>query len=133
MNARFNMLLIIFMVFTISLYAQQSDKVINDIGNAVKKADASGIAAKFNTTVDLDIGNIDGNYSKKQAEVIVKDFFERNPVKSFSVNHQGSSNDGSIYIIGTYHSKNSKVYRVYILLKKTGNDLLIHQLQFDAD
>ena len=75
---------------------------------------------------------VNGSYSKTQAEIIIRDFFKNIPVKSFTLNHQGSSDDGSKYIIGTYKTSSTE-YRVYILLKKLKDKLLIHQLQFEED
>ena len=105
----------------------------NQIVSAVRNADAAGLAKYFNSTVDLELGNSDGNYSKKQAEIILKDFFQKNPVQSFSINHEGSSNDGSKYMIGSCVGKNKKKFRVYILLKNKNDGLLITQLQFEEE
>jgi len=115
------------------LQAQQGDQVISSIHNAIKTASADGLAAFFHTTVDLELGDTDGNFSKNQAEMIVKDFFAKNPVKSFTVKHQGSSDDGSKYSIGLYVSKSNQEFRVYILLKQSPDGLRINQLQFEEE
>ena len=111
----------------------QVASVSNSIISSIQNADATGLAGYFNSTVDLEIGNTDGNFSKKQAEVIVRDFFEKNPAQSFTVNHKGSSDDGSEYMIGSYVNKPGKKYRVYILLKKLENKYLVTQLQIEED
>lgn len=109
-----------------------ADDVVNDVANAIELMDAKKLAEFFNSTIDLEIGETDGNYSKTQAEMIVRDFFKNFPLTSFAVNHQGSSNDGSKYFIGTYKTSNQE-YRVYVLLKKQDDQLLIHQLQFEQE
>jgi len=116
-----------------NLTAQENNQVISKITSAIKSSDASALAGYFNSTIDLEAGGSDGNYSKKQAEMIIRDFFKNTPVKSYTSNHNGSSNDGSKYMIGTYISTNGKSFRVYILLKKAENNLLINQLQFDEE
>lgn len=108
------------------------DDVVNDVANAIELMDAKKLAEFFNSTIDLEIGETDGNYSKTQAEMIVRDFFKNFPLTSFAVNHQGSSNDGSKYFIGTYKTSTQE-YRVYVLLKKQDDQLLIHQLQFEQE
>ena len=112
-------------------FAQQ--EISDQITSAIRNGNAAGLANYFSNTVDLEAGSTDGNFSKKQAEIIIKDFFASNKVSSFSVNHNGSSNDGSKYIIGSYKSTNNKKFRVYVLLKKMDDKLLITQLQFEEE
>ena len=90
------------------------------------------MSKKFNTTVDLQIGDTDGNYSKTQAEQILKNFFKKYPPKSFKTIHEGSSKNNSEYIIGSYVS-DKKSFRVYILLKKFNSKMQIHILQFEEE
>lgn len=111
----------------------QTDDISNKITSALKTADASKLAINFNSTIDLQVDKTDGSFSKNQAEVIIREFFKKSPVKSYSTNHLGSSNDGSNYIIGTYTSTTNKKYRVYVLLKNRDGKLLINQLQFEEE
>lgn len=111
-------------------YAFSQDN--QDIIAAIQKGDYQKLSKKFNTTVDLQIGDTDGNYSKTQAEQIVKDFFKKYPPKSFKTIHEGSSKKNSEYIIGSYVSEKKK-FRVYILLKKFNTDMHIHILQFEEE
>ena len=113
--------------------AQQENQVLGKVHDAIRTGDASGLSSWFHTTVDLELGDTDGNFSRNQAEMILKDFFTRNPVKSFTVKHQGSSDDGSKYSIGHYIAKNGQEYRVYVLLKQSEGGLRINQLQFEED
>ena len=115
------------------MFAQDSNNVLDKIGTALKQADATKLAEYFNTTIDLEAGTSDGTFSKTQAEMIMKDFFKKTPVLSYTSNHRGSSDDGSKYMIGTYKSVNGDSFRVYILLKQIENKLKINQLQFDKE
>lgn len=115
------------------LFSQNSDNVLSNITTAIKQSDAAKLAEYFNTTIDLEAGTSDGSYSKKQAEMIMKDFFKNTPIKSFTSNHNGSSDDGSKYMIGTYKSTNNESFRVYILLKIVEDKLRINQIQFDKE
>ena len=120
--------LINFQVKSIQAQDIVSDKVIE----AITKGDASELSKLFNSTIDINIPENEGTYSKNQAEIIVKKFFKKNPVTKFTINHSGSSNDGSKYSIGTYISYD-KTYRVYFLLKKTSEKYFIQQLQFELE
>jgi hypothetical protein len=132
---KYSYLLVFFLCFT--GYRQVSaslpnDDVIKEITKTIQSMDAKKLADYFSSTIDLELGAINGNYSKTQAEIIMRDFFKDNPVKSFTVNHQGDSEDGSQFFIGTYTS-GAKEYRVYGLLKKESNLLVLRQLQFDEE
>jgi hypothetical protein len=105
---------------------------IQEITKTIQTMDAKKLADYFSSTIDLELGSMNGNYSKTQAEIIMRDFFKNNPVKSYIVNHQGDSEDGSQFFIGTYKTT-TKEYRVYGLLKKESNQLVLRQLQFDEE
>lgn len=126
-------LLFAFLFGAAELIGQQDNPVITKVHNAIRQANAATLASCFHSTLDLEIGDTDGNFSKNQAEMIVKDFFTRNPVKSFTIKHQGSSDDGSKYSIGLYVTKSNLSYRVYVLLKQSDEGLRINQLQFEED
>jgi hypothetical protein len=111
----------------------QGGTITEEIKTSISKMDAVKLAGYFSSTVNLEIIEIDGNYSRKQAEIIVQDFFRKHPVKTFTVNHQGSSNDGSKYMIGVYTTTQNKVYRVYIMLKTLDDKLQINKLQIEED
>lgn len=121
-------------VLTINVVSAQlsDDNIVDNIVKAIKAMDAVKLASYFNSTVDLEAGESEGNYSKTQAEVIFRKFFKEYPLTSFSLNHQGSSNDGSQYLIGTYKTTTTE-YRVYVLMKSHDNQMLIQQIQFEED
>lgn len=114
-----------------SILAQDSDQVLKSVQSGFAKGSASQLAVWFNATIDLEIPNSEGSYQNKQAEIILDKFFEKHPVKSFKLNHKGSSDNGSKYMIGTYTS--DKSYRVYVLLKLSDNKLRISNIQLEED
>lgn len=124
----FVLTLLIFTVVTLSVTAQD---VNSKITAAIKSSSATELAKYFNNSIDLTIPGSEGTYSKVQAEQIVKSFFVKYPPVSFTINHQGKSNDGSIYAIGTYKSSTLS-FRTYYLAKPIGGQMLIHQLKFES-
>ena len=110
----------------------ESQNIIMEITKAFKQADENKLAVFFNSTIDLEIPGTDGTYSKTQSVVIMHDFFKKFKVDSFVLNHDGSSNDGSKYMIGTYKTE-GKELRLYILMKNKDGKLLIHQLQLEEE
>jgi len=119
--------------YTVPVNASPPDEeAIKEIAETIRTMDAKKLADYFSSTIDLELDDLNGNYSKAQAEVIMRDFFKNNPSKSFTVNHQGDSKDGSKFFIGTYKAS-AKNYRVYGLLKKESGKLFLQQLQFDEE
>ncbi len=113
-----------------SFIIYKSNDIITEIGNVIKSGKASEVSKYFNSTLDLTTTDNEGTYSKTQAELILKDFFTKNPPTSFTINHQGSSNDGSLYAIGNYLSGTAS-FRTYFLLKKVNTGYLIQKLEFE--
>ncbi|MCX6270223.1 MAG: DUF4783 domain-containing protein [Bacteroidetes bacterium] len=109
------------------------EDVQKEISNAIRVGNISELSRYFNTSVDLTVPGNENTFSKAQAELIMKDFFTKNPPLSFKINHQGSSKDGSLYFIGTYQTTTGKNFRTYYLIKKIGDKYLIQQLQFEPD
>lgn len=108
------------------------DNIVDKVVSAIKAMDADKLASYFSETVDLEAGVSDGSYSKTQAEIIFRQFFKDHPLISFSLNHQGSSNDGSKYLIGTYKTVKNE-YRVYVLMKSLDEQMHIQEIQFEKE
>ena len=70
-------------------------------------------------------------YKKNVAETILKDFFTQYRTRDFVIRHQGGTNDAQ-YAIGSLKTDKGD-FRVYFLLKKVGEDLLIHQIRIESD
>ena len=109
-----------------------SDETNKQITNAIAAGNATVISTYFNSMIDLGISGNEDSYSKAQATRILQDFFSKNPVKTYKVTRQGTSNDGSLFSIGTMDA-GSKNFRVYYLLKKVEGRYLIQQLQIQAE
>lgn len=114
------------------LFAQGEDDTIRNIATALKSGSAKELIGLCNNTVEIKIDGESSNYSKSQAEVILRDFFTKNPPQSFAYIHQGSSPEGLKYNIGKYtHADGS--YRVVMFIKKIGNNYLIDTLNFSKE
>ncbi len=109
----------------------QSVNVTQEVSTAIREGNARNVAKFFGSNVDLKLPENEGTFSKNQAELLLRNFFSRNSPSSFTTNHQGSSRDGSVYLIGAYTAKNGNQYRTYFLLKKVSDQMVLHQLQFE--
>ncbi len=115
---------------TTTIYAMVFPGVSENIAAALKLGNSKELAKYFSPNVELVIGEKSGTFSKAQAEMMVKDFFAKNPVKDYKVMHQGNSQDNSLYTIGDLTTA-TKSYRTYYLLRKNGDSYLIHQIRFE--
>lgn len=117
------------LVFAISGGNQQQD-VIGKISDVFKSGNAQELSAYFNKTIEIEIDGEENFYSKAQAELLMKDFFNKNKPTKFQVNHKGAK-DSNGFAIGTL-TTDSKIFRVSIFLKADGNTSLIHQLRIET-
>ena len=110
-------------------YSQDASYVSTNIADAIKKGNAKELAVYFDSNIELTLLDKDGTYSKSQAEIIIKDFFAKNPPSDFSINHNGSSKDLSQFFIGSYKTANKQNFRIYYLVKSVSGKMLVQQLQ----
>jgi hypothetical protein len=108
------------------------DDHTDKITQAITKGNADALSEYFSASIDLKIPGSEGTFSKNQATVLIKEFFSAETPESFTLGHKGSSQDGSIYIIGHTKTAKGKNYRTYILLKNISGKMVLHQLQFDS-
>ncbi|MFZ1452917.1 MAG: DUF4783 domain-containing protein [Ferruginibacter sp.] len=102
---------------------------IEEVITAMKAGNAADIARFFDNTVEINTPDISNSYSKSQAELVLRDFFSTNVVKSFTVNHKGE-NSGSQFCIGTLLTKNG-TYRTTVFMKLKGDKQLLQTITFE--
>jgi antitoxin component YwqK of YwqJK toxin-antitoxin module len=102
---------------------------IDEVVNAMQTGNAAEVARFFDNNVEISMPDKSNSFSKTQAEIVLKDFFANNPVKSFKVIHKGE-NAGSQYCIGTLTTKNG-LFRTTIFMKQKGNAQVLQELRFE--
>ena len=102
---------------------------IDEVIGALKAGNASQIAKYFDNTVEITLPEKSNSYSKSQGELILRDFFANNAVKSFTVLHQGE-NAGSQYCIGTLVTKSGS-YRTTIYMKQKVDKQTVQEIRFE--
>lgn len=103
---------------------------IDDVVTAMRNGSASQLSKYFDTRVDVSVPGKSDNYSKSQAELILKDFFANNEVKGFQVKHKGKQN-GSEFCIGVLQTRNGD-YRAKFFMKKKGDLQVVQELGFEV-
>lgn len=102
---------------------------LNDVVNAIKSGNAASVSKYFDNTVEITVNGKSSNYSKTQGEVVLRDFFANNAVKSFTVLHQGQSG-GAEFCIGTLITSNGN-FRTTLNLKQKGDKQTLQEIKFE--
>ncbi len=104
--------------------------VMEEIAGHIRSGNTKEISKYFGESVDMKIFDKEDVYSKSQAELLIKDFFSKNPPKSFNINHNGISKNGAKFAIGSYATA-AGTYKIYYLLKKQGDSFIIQQFRIE--
>jgi hypothetical protein len=110
---------------------QEQTKIPGGISIAIKAGNAAELSKYMNSTIELLLLDKEDFYKKNVAETILKDFFAEYQTKEFTIRHQGAKNDAQ-YAIGNLKTEKGD-FRVYFLLKKVDQELLIHQIRIEPD
>lgn len=123
-----SLLLLPVFLIAISTFSQGG---IEDVISAMKSGNASGVTKYFDSYVDITIDDKGSNYSRSQGELILKDFFSNNGVRSFELKHKGNNDNGD-YCIGTLQTRNGN-YRATVYMRLKGNKLVIQDIRIKQE
>lgn len=99
---------------------------------ALNAGSAKELIKYFNEVTELKIDDSGANYSRIQAESVLRDFFQQNQVENFDYIHKGSSPEGLKYNIGMFNAK-SGTFRVVILLKEVSGLYVVDTMNFNRE
>jgi hypothetical protein len=105
----------------------------DQLTSAIRTGNSHQVSEYFGATVDLNLLDKEDVYGKGQAELMLRDFFSKNPPKSFQLVHQGRSPEGTRYGIGTLISTNGKSYRISFYLKNMDGKQIIKEFWVEQD
>ncbi|MDA3909916.1 MAG: DUF4783 domain-containing protein [Bacteroidales bacterium] len=101
------------------------------IFKAIEIGDVENLSVHFSESIELIILDQEDIYSRQQANLILKDFFNKNRPTKFTVLHQGGTEKAK-YAIGKLVTS-SGTYRVHFLVKMKDGKPLIHQLRIQEE
>ena len=127
MNLRTGLFSVFFGFCSMSVLAQS--EIFNALKESIKANNAKEMVKHFNLSVVINIEGDINNYSKAQAEFVLRDFFKKHVATDFNVLHTGSSPNGLKYAIGKYQS-GSDSYNVLIRVKESDKQFLVHEISF---
>ena len=116
---------------SLSAAAQDQVKIPSGISIAIKAGNAAELSKYMNSTIELILLDKEDFYKKNVAEAILKDFFGTFRTTDFIIRHQGAKNEAQ-YAIGNLKTEKGD-FRVYFLLKKVDQELLIHTIRIESE
>lgn len=116
-------------VLMLSSFSTQND--IDDVISALRAGNAAQLAGSFDDNVELSLPDKSDNYSKAQAQLIVRDFFANNGVKGFDLKHKGDSPGGGHFCIGTLQT-NAGNFRTNVFMKNKNGKEVIKEIRFQS-
>lgn len=102
-----------------------------EIIHSFETGNLKSLSPYLNNTIELTIDGNEDVYSKAQAEIILRDFFKKNPPNRFIILHEGGK-ENSKYAIGRLITANQN-FRITLLLKQDNDNYYIHQLRIEKD
>ena len=127
MKSLFTSLMLI-AVLTLSSFKLQSS--IDGVIGAIRSGNSSELSKYFDENVELTLPDKSDNYSKAQAQLIVKDFFNNNGVKGFDLKHKGDS-PGGHFCIGTLQT-NAGNFRTNVFMKTKAGREVVKEIRFQS-
>jgi hypothetical protein len=120
------------MVIVVSQPINAQSEVINSVRSSIKAGSSKELSNYLGDMISLEIDGVQSNYSKTQAEYVLKDFFKKYPPSDFQYVHQGASEGGLKYAIGRY-SYNGGSFRVVLRSKNVNGEYKVSSLDFTKE
>ena len=120
---------LLFLAFSLTQASSTSStpNLLEGIVTVFQSGSSKELAKYFDYGIDININGNQGDYSRNQAELVMRDFFKKFPPVDFQLLYQGSNTDQIIYYIGNYKSEET-VFRVFIKGKKENESIKVYSL-----
>lgn len=114
MNRLFFFLLLAGMLLSAVVKSLEPQSFVDELETVIKSGFSRELTRYFDNGVELNINGVQGQYSKSQAELVLRDFFKKYPAQQFKIIHQAQQTSKFINYIGNYQTGNE---RFKILIK----------------
>ncbi len=129
---RYTLLLLLGSLIAVSTPSYGQSEVINNVRSAIKAGSSKELSKYLGDMVSLKIDGVQSNYSKTQAEYVLKDFFGKYRPSDFQYVHQGASEGGLKYAIGRYSYQGGS-FRVVLRSKNMDGGYKVSSLDFTKE
>lgn len=129
----YRILIFSFFLFGLEISAVygQSD-VLNNVKTAMKAGSSKELTKYFHDVVEMVIDGEPADYSRTQAEFVLKDFLKKYPPSDFQYIHQGASKEGIKYAIGKYTFDDGS-FRVLLRAKEFKDTYKVYSIDFTRE
>jgi len=103
------------------------------MANAIKNNHVSDMEKYFDNFVPITINNSQSVYSHNQAEVVLRDFFDKIVPRDFEVMDNGSPDRDSKFMIGKLIDMHGTKYSVYILMRQKGGNYILQEIRVNKE
>lgn len=124
-----NLLFSLLLLFQDPDFDRADEMSIDSVISAIDSNSSSDLAKFFETSIMLNINGQQGSYSKNQAEIVIRDFFKKNPSSGFSIVYSSETNPSLSSFIGEYLSGGG-TFKVFIKVSQQDANLKIYSLEF---
>ncbi len=127
------LLSITFTLLFFAAQAQSSKTPMEDMVNALRMGRATDMVKYFDNFVPITINNNQQIYSHNQAQVVLQDFFDKHSARDFVIMDNGSPDNTSKFLIGSFTEPSGAKYSVYILMKTKAGDYMLQELRLNKE
>lgn len=113
--------------FVLAYVLPQQSIPYNEIEQAVSTSNANRIVAYGADKILISVNNKEAIYSKQQAAIVLKDFFNKNPISSFKMTIRSQKSSDVSFASGEYQSKDEK-FRFSFQFKNIGDSFRIDRI-----
>lgn len=106
------------------LYAQSP---LEELNGCFDRGNVTCISRHFDDAVSMTLSGEQAIYSRTQAEMVLRDFFEKNSPREFHMKHTGGEAH-TRYVIGVLHTTSGD-FRIYYALKQKSNRAILLELR----
>lgn len=118
-----------FLTAALAAFAQSGP--VQEVGQALRRGDAAGVAAHFDQTVVIELLGEENLVNRTEAQRLLAAFFSTHKPSGFKQSHSGASEGkDSQYLIGDLNDAKGK-YRVYLFFKTSGGKVTLQELRIN--
>lgn len=110
----------------------QRESFAEELETIIRSGGSKELTRFFENGIELNINSTQGQYSKSQAELVLRDFFKKYPAQQFKIVHQAQQTSKFIYYIGNYQTANDQ-FKILIKGQFQEQDLKIFSMEILRD
>lgn len=124
-----NLFFSLLFIFHTASFEVEEELSIDPVITAISTNSSGELAKYFESSISLNVNGQQGSYSRNQAEIVIRDFFKKNPSKGFTIVYSSETNPSLSSFIGDYLSGEG-TFKVFIKVSQQDSNLKIYSLEF---